>query len=70
MPQSGWAREPWRLSLRVQSLCSATGEATTVTGLRTAKKKKSRDTCTSVEGPGSDGDSEDIDDSQHILHTY
>ena len=35
---SGWAREPWPLSLRVRSLCSATGEATTVTGLRTAKK--------------------------------
>ena len=32
MPRSGWAREPWPLSLRVQSLCSATGEATTVRG--------------------------------------
>ncbi|XP_054936662.1 protein spire homolog 1 isoform X2 [Physeter macrocephalus] len=29
MPRSGWAREPWPLSLCVQSLCSATGEATT-----------------------------------------
>ncbi|TEA12558.1 hypothetical protein DBR06_SOUSAS32210033 [Sousa chinensis] len=29
MPRSGWAREPWPLSLRVRSLCSATGEATT-----------------------------------------
>ena len=24
----GWAREPWPLSLRVWSLCSAMGEAT------------------------------------------
>ncbi|XP_049555956.1 DNA helicase MCM8 isoform X4 [Orcinus orca] len=40
MPRSGWAREPWPLSLRVWSLCSATGEATTVRGPRTAKKKK------------------------------
>ncbi|XP_049570456.1 transmembrane protein 209 isoform X2 [Orcinus orca] len=40
MPRSGWAREPWPLSLRVRSLCSATGEATTVRGPRTAKKKK------------------------------
>ena len=32
--------EPWPLSLRVRSLCSATGEATTVRGPRTAKKKK------------------------------
>ena len=38
MPRSGWVREPWPLSLRVQSLCSATGEATAVRGLRTAKK--------------------------------
>ena len=38
MPRSGWAREPWPLSLRVRSLCSATGEATTVRGPRTAKK--------------------------------
>ena len=27
MPWSGWAREPRPLRLRVQSLCSATGEA-------------------------------------------
>ena len=39
MPQSGWAREPWPLGLRIRSLCSATGEATTVRGPRTAKKK-------------------------------
>ena len=39
MPRSGWAREPWPLSLRVRSLCSATGEATAVRGPRTAKKK-------------------------------
>ena len=38
MPRSGWAREPWPLSLRVRSLCSATGDATTVRGPRTAKK--------------------------------
>ncbi|XP_067589208.1 uncharacterized protein C19orf44 homolog isoform X3 [Pseudorca crassidens] len=43
MPQSGWAREPWPLSLRVRSLCSTTGEATTVRGPRTAKKKRSFD---------------------------
>ena len=40
MPRSGWAREPWPLSLRVRSLCSAMGETTTVRGPRTAKKKK------------------------------
>ena len=40
MPRSGWAREPWPLSLRVRSLCSATGDATTVRGLRTANKLK------------------------------
>ena len=40
MPRSGWAREPWPLSLCVRSLCSATGEATAVRGPRTAKKKK------------------------------
>ena len=38
MPRSGWAREPQLLSLRVWSLCSATGEATMVRGLRTAMK--------------------------------
>ena len=27
MPRSNWAREPQLLSLRVWSLCSATGEA-------------------------------------------
>ena len=30
MPRSNWAREPQRLSLRVWSLCSATGEAAIV----------------------------------------
>ena len=40
MPRSGWAREPWLLSLRVRSLCSTTGEATTVRGPRTTKKHK------------------------------
>ncbi|XP_060144216.1 propionyl-CoA carboxylase alpha chain, mitochondrial isoform X3 [Globicephala melas] len=42
MPRSGWAHEPWPLSLRVRSLCSATGEATTVRGPHTAKKKKKK----------------------------
>ena len=36
MPQSSWAREPQLLSLRVWSLCSATGEAAIVRGPRTA----------------------------------
>ena len=30
IPQSGWAREPQLLSLRVWSLCSATGESAIV----------------------------------------
>ena len=38
MPQSGWAREPRLLSLRVWSLCSATGEAAIVRGPRSAMK--------------------------------
>ena len=38
MPRSSWAREPQFLSLRVWSLCSATREATTVRGPRTAMK--------------------------------
>ena len=38
MPQSGWAREPHLLSLRVWSLCSATREAAMVGGPRTAMK--------------------------------
>ena len=38
MPRSNWAREPQLLSLRVWSLCSATGEATIVRGPRTAMK--------------------------------
>ncbi len=42
MPRSGCAREPWPLSLRVRSLCSATGEATAVRGPRTAKTKQNR----------------------------
>ena len=37
--RSGWACEPWPLSLRIRSLRSATGEATTVRGPRTANKK-------------------------------
>ena len=42
MPQSGWACEPQLLSLRVWSLCSATGEATMVRGPRTAVKSGPR----------------------------
>ena len=38
MPRSNWVREPQLLSLRVWSLCSATGEAATVRGPRTAMK--------------------------------
>ena len=34
MPRRGWVREPQLLSLRVWSLCSATGEAATVRGPR------------------------------------
>ena len=43
MPRSGWAPEPWLLSLRVRSLCSAAGEATAVRGSCTARKKNSTD---------------------------
>ena len=42
MPQSSWAREPQLLSLRVWSLCSATGEATIVRGPRTVMKSGPR----------------------------
>ena len=42
MPQSSWAREPQILSLHVWSLCSATREATTVRGPRTAMKSGPR----------------------------
>ena len=38
MLRSNWARGPRLLSLRVWSLCSATGEAARVRGLRTAMK--------------------------------
>ena len=38
MPRSNWAREPQLLSLHVWSLCSATREAKTVRGPRTAMK--------------------------------
>ena len=38
MPRSGWAREPQLLSLRVWSLCPATGGAVIVKGPRTAMK--------------------------------
>ena len=42
MPWSNWAREPQLLSLHVWSLCSATREAATVRGLRTAMKSGPR----------------------------
>ena len=38
MPRSGWAREPQLRSLRVWSLCPATGGAAMVKGPRTAMK--------------------------------
>ena len=38
MPRSSWAREPQLLSLRVCSLCPATGGAAIVKGPRTAMK--------------------------------
>ena len=43
MPRSNWAHEPQLLSLRVWSLCSATGEAATVRGPRTAMKSRSEE---------------------------
>ena len=42
VPQSGWAREPQLLSLRVWGLCSAAGEAAMVRGPRTAMKSGPR----------------------------
>ena len=42
VPRSGWAREPRLLGLRVWSLCSATKEAVTVRGPRTAMKSGPR----------------------------
>ena len=42
MPRSSWAREPQLLSLCVWSLCSATREAATVRGPRTAMKSGPR----------------------------
>ena len=42
MPRSNEAREPQLLSLRVWSLCSATREAATVRGPRTAMKSGPR----------------------------
>ena len=38
MPRSSWARGPRLLSLRVWSLCSATGEAAVVRGLHAAMR--------------------------------
>ena len=42
MPRSNWAREPQLLSLCIWSWCSATGEAVTVRGPRTAMKSGPR----------------------------
>ena len=42
MPRSNWAREPQLLSLRVWSLCPATGGAVIVKGLRTTMKSGPR----------------------------
>ena len=42
MPRSNGAREPQLLSLRVWSLCSATGEVATVRGPHTAMKSGPR----------------------------
>ena len=42
MPWSNWAREPQLLSLRVWSLCPATGGAAIVKGPRTAMKSGPR----------------------------
>ena len=42
MPRSSWAREPQLLSLRVWSLCPATGGAAMVKGPRTAMKSGPR----------------------------
>ena len=42
VPRSNWAREPQLLSLRVRSLCSATGGAAMVRGPRTAMKSGPR----------------------------
>ena len=42
VPRSNWAREPQLLSLRVWSLCSATGGAAIVRGPRTAMKSGPR----------------------------
>ena len=44
MRRSNWAREPQLLSLRVWSLCPATGGAATVRGPRTAMKSGPRNT--------------------------
>ena len=42
VPRSGWARGPQLLSLRVWSLCPATGGAAVVGGPRTAMKSGPR----------------------------
>ena len=42
IPRSNWAREPQLLSLRVWSLCPATGGAAIVRGPRTAMKSGPR----------------------------
>ena len=42
VPRSNWAREPQLLSLRIWSLCSATGEAAMVRGPRAVMRSGPR----------------------------
>ena len=42
IPHAAEQLGPWAMGLRVWSLCSATGEATTVRGPRTANKTKQK----------------------------
>ena len=51
MPRNNQAREPQLLSLRVWSLCSATGEAATVRGPRTATKSGRPSLAATAESP-------------------
>ena len=51
MPRGNWAREPQLLSLRVWSLCSATGEAATVRGPRAHRDEEWPPLATTRESP-------------------
>ena len=55
MPRSSWAHEPWLLSLRVWSLCSATKEAAIVKGPSTAMKSDPVSVTEHCIEPGSSG---------------